>query len=236
MSALFPVAEYAEDQPLSRTILTTHVLHRGFQSGAAVGILVGGVRSILPSKTISNSISVKQHPQRNISSLIPRTGGGAGGGVVPFKADANMSGLARQFFSTTSTAFSSSTSPASISGSALQPATSALILRSTGVGSLIGFSAMAIMLPFYMRGKEKIEWQDRAYRLLHNKGQVEMDNYSLVGAGGALAVGWYRGGGVNGLGKQGWKIVLGHVGVGSLVGVSIGVLGNEILRGMKKEE
>ena len=33
-----PHTEYAEDQPMARTILTTHVLHRGFQSGAFVGV------------------------------------------------------------------------------------------------------------------------------------------------------------------------------------------------------
>lgn len=53
-----PHPPYAEDQPLSYTILTTHVLYRGFQSGALVGGLIGLVRSpqplstgILPSKS-----------------------------------------------------------------------------------------------------------------------------------------------------------------------------------------
>ncbi|KAL2846372.1 hypothetical protein BJY01DRAFT_213463 [Aspergillus pseudoustus] len=39
MSHFFPKATYAEDQPLATTILTTHVLYRGFQLGAAVGPL-----------------------------------------------------------------------------------------------------------------------------------------------------------------------------------------------------
>jgi len=36
MSRFFPRVPYAEDQPLSHTILITHVLHRGFQAGAVL--------------------------------------------------------------------------------------------------------------------------------------------------------------------------------------------------------
>ncbi|KAF9889463.1 hypothetical protein FE257_007365 [Aspergillus nanangensis] len=43
MSQFFPQTEYAEDQPLARTILTTHVLNRGFQAGSAVGLLSGSL-------------------------------------------------------------------------------------------------------------------------------------------------------------------------------------------------
>lgn len=43
MSRLFPHTPYAEDQPLSKTILTTHVLHRGFQTGAAGGLMYAAV-------------------------------------------------------------------------------------------------------------------------------------------------------------------------------------------------
>jgi hypothetical protein len=39
MSHFFPKATYAEDQPLATTILATHVLFRGFQTGAALGPL-----------------------------------------------------------------------------------------------------------------------------------------------------------------------------------------------------
>lgn len=37
MSRFFPHTDYAEDQPMSHTVLTTHVLYRGFQTGAVVG-------------------------------------------------------------------------------------------------------------------------------------------------------------------------------------------------------
>lgn len=42
MSYFFPTAEYAEDQPLARTIVATHVLSRGFQLGSAIGLLNSG--------------------------------------------------------------------------------------------------------------------------------------------------------------------------------------------------
>ncbi|KAK2064692.1 hypothetical protein LY76DRAFT_501111 [Colletotrichum caudatum] len=45
MSRYFPHAAYAEDQPLARTILTIHVLARGFTAGA------GGSRNIRPLRS-----------------------------------------------------------------------------------------------------------------------------------------------------------------------------------------
>ncbi|GAB7326827.1 hypothetical protein MBLNU13_g10760t1 [Cladosporium sp. NU13] len=58
MSRFFPHTDYAEDQPMSRTILFTHVLYRGFQTGAIVGQSLKLARSlftksaILPNETI----------------------------------------------------------------------------------------------------------------------------------------------------------------------------------------
>ncbi|GKT40906.1 uncharacterized protein ColSpa_01087 [Colletotrichum spaethianum] len=43
MSRYFPHAAYAEDQPLARTILTVHVLTRGYTTGAVVGLGVSAV-------------------------------------------------------------------------------------------------------------------------------------------------------------------------------------------------
>ncbi|KAK1599482.1 uncharacterized protein LY79DRAFT_535199 [Colletotrichum navitas] len=43
MSRYFPHAAYAEDQPLARTILTVHVLARGYTVGAVVGLGVSAV-------------------------------------------------------------------------------------------------------------------------------------------------------------------------------------------------
>lgn len=62
MSRFFPTAEYAEDQPLSRTILTTHVLARGATTGAIVGGSVFAVRNVYrrmrPSSTTAAPSSI----------------------------------------------------------------------------------------------------------------------------------------------------------------------------------
>ncbi|KAH8882798.1 hypothetical protein GQ53DRAFT_753329 [Thozetella sp. PMI_491] len=47
MSRLFPHPPYAEDQPLSRTVLATHVLTRGATSGAIVGLAIAAGRESL---------------------------------------------------------------------------------------------------------------------------------------------------------------------------------------------
>lgn len=50
MSRFLPHPAYAEDQPLFHTILGTHVLHRGFQTGAIFGLLAGATRPLLDRK------------------------------------------------------------------------------------------------------------------------------------------------------------------------------------------
>lgn len=47
MSRFFPHPAYAEDQPLYHTVLATHVLYRGFQSGSVVGLLYGTARVLV---------------------------------------------------------------------------------------------------------------------------------------------------------------------------------------------
>ncbi|MCJ1256292.1 hypothetical protein MMC24_004113 [Lignoscripta atroalba] len=47
MSRYFPHSDYAEDQPFFKTLLTAHVLYRGFQSGSMLGIVAGTTRSLL---------------------------------------------------------------------------------------------------------------------------------------------------------------------------------------------
>src|ERR1700710_985552 len=62
------------------------------------------------------------------------------------------------------------------------------VLRSTGLGAVVGTGILAIGLPMRMRGREEIEWQDRSWRLLENKGQVECDDWTYGGmALGAIA-------------------------------------------------
>ncbi|KAJ5487141.1 hypothetical protein N7530_001441 [Penicillium desertorum] len=47
MSRIFPHTPYAEDQPFYHTILTAHVLFRGFQAGAMVGLVSGATRPLI---------------------------------------------------------------------------------------------------------------------------------------------------------------------------------------------
>jgi hypothetical protein len=152
MSRYWQHTLYAEDQPYSHAILTTHVLTRALQTGSLVGTAVGTSLFLL----------------RRFNILKPR--------ILPLT------------FTTT-------------------------LLRSTGVGAVIGTGLLAVGLPLLMRGKEEIEWQDRSWRLLENKGQVEVDNWTYGGMAAGLAVSVAR---ANSLG---WRGAIGSVGAGSLLGM-----------------
>ncbi|KAJ4988775.1 hypothetical protein SVAN01_05752 [Stagonosporopsis vannaccii] len=80
-----------------------------------------------------------------------------------------------------------------------QPSTSSILARTllnSGRGLVLGTVAGAAMTWGRMRGREEIEWQDRSWRLLGNKGEVATD-WETVGAAGvgavAAAVGARRG-------------------------------------------
>lgn len=151
-SRFFPHPPYAEDQPLSKLILSTHVLSRGFQTGALFGALTGTVRHIYTRPTTTTLLSA--------------------------------------------------------------------LLRSSGVGGAIGIAFLAVGLEARMWGREHIEWQDRSWRLLENKGQVECDTFSAEGAiVGAGAVAWRQG-----FRQAGWRILVGGAGLGGLAGV-VGYMG-----------
>ena len=160
MNHLFPHAQYAEDQPYSKTILTYHVLFRGWQSGALVGLGISGVRAF----------SKRRRTKPTLPSAIPR-----------------------------STPLSST-------------------LRSTGYASLVGFGLMVPGLAARMWGREEIEWQDRSWRLLHNPGQVEVDDWSTAGAV-VGAVAGLRSPGVLQSGRVSALRVTGAAGVGTCVGI-----------------
>lgn len=157
MSRLFPHPAYAEDQPLSKTILTTHVMYRGLQSGAFVGILSGSVRSLL----------VMRRSRVPVAAAIPNAAG--------------------------------------------------MIQRHSGVGALIGVGLMVIGLPARMWGRQDIEWRDRSWRLLENAGQMEVDDWSLVGTalGAAYAVAT-----VPASDPSRFIRILGGTGIGSMTGVA----------------
>jgi hypothetical protein len=152
MSQFFPHTAYAEDQPLSHTILYVHVLTRAIQAGTVVGTGIG-------------------------SSI-----------------------YALRYFN--------------ILKSRIPPATfTSTLLRSTGTGTLVATGLLAISLPVRMWGREEIEWKDRSWRLLENKGQVECDDwtYGAMVLGGASAIPGYR--------ILGWRGAVGSVGLSSVVGM-----------------
>lgn len=82
MSYLFPTAEYAEDQPLPRTILTTHVLSRGFQLGSAIGLLNSSAAYLLNRRPLTAPILLRS----------AGTGGIIGAGIVGVGLVARMWG------------------------------------------------------------------------------------------------------------------------------------------------
>ncbi|KAJ5663482.1 hypothetical protein N7507_004213 [Penicillium longicatenatum] len=53
MSHFFPTTEYAEDQPLARTILATHVASRGFQLGTALGLISFTIESTFKRRSMT---------------------------------------------------------------------------------------------------------------------------------------------------------------------------------------
>ncbi|KAA8651359.1 hypothetical protein EYZ11_000941 [Aspergillus tanneri] len=155
MSRFFPHTEYAEDQPLARTILFTHVLNRGFQAGTAIGLL-----------SCASQILLKG-----------------------------------------------------------QPITVLALVRSAGVGAAVGTGLGGIATMMRMRGREEIEWKDRSWALLENKGQVKVDNWSQPGMVlGAAAVALRK---AKAMGNGGWRGILGGAGIGSL----IGTVGSMVLGG-----
>lgn len=88
-----------------------------------------------------------------------------------------------------------------------------------------------------MWGREEVEWQDRAWRLLENEGQASVDEWSLAGmvVAAGLAVAAARRGVIVLNNKP--LAVVGAAGLGSLVGTE-GSVEWRALRGtsVRKEE
>jgi hypothetical protein len=155
MSRYFPHTPYAEDQPLSHTILTVHVLVRSVTTGTVIGTGIYGAQSLL------RRVRRQQPPPPP---------------------------------------------PA--------PRSQLLLLRAAGTSTLWTLGIVSAGLVARMWGREDIEWRDRAWRLMQNKGQVECDDFTYVGmlAGlGAVATKSVR--------RAGWVGVLGAVGLGSTAGM-----------------
>ncbi|RAL02815.1 uncharacterized protein BO80DRAFT_463068 [Aspergillus ibericus CBS 121593] len=183
---MFPHPPYAEDQPLAHLILTTHVLHRGFQLGTGIGLLVGTARALFFSSRSSSSLPkpVTARSTPTNTKLVTRL---------------------------------------------------TQVLRPSALGGLGGLALFSLLLPVHMWGKEIIEWQDRSWRLLENRGQVVVDWWSVGGmvlGVGVVALGLGARG--RNLGKRERALrVLGGAGVGSLGGV-LGLMGWRVLSGSKR--
>jgi hypothetical protein len=63
------------------------------------------------------------------------------------------------------------------------------VLANSGRGLVLGTVAGALMTWGRMRGKEEIEWQDRSWRLLENKGEVDTDWETIAATGAGAAAG-----------------------------------------------
>ncbi|KAG9234734.1 hypothetical protein BJ875DRAFT_460754 [Amylocarpus encephaloides] len=105
-----------------------------------------------------------------------------------------------------------------LSPSPLSSTFTGTLLRSQGVGAVVATGLLVVGLPVRMAGRTEIEWQDRSWRLLENKWQVECDDWTYAGMAGGAMMAARRGG------QWGWKGRAGIVGAGSLVGM-LGYMG-----------
>lgn len=97
-------------------------------------------------------------------------------------------------------------------------AITARTLTSSGRALVIGSAVGALMTWGRMRGREEIQWQDRAWRILQNEGEVKTDWVTIGGAGaGAVAglVAARRGAVPASVGNA----MLGGAGAGAAIGV-----------------
>ncbi|KAF5023138.1 hypothetical protein F66182_4794, partial [Fusarium sp. NRRL 66182] len=63
------------------------------------------------------------------------------------------------------------------------------LIRAASTGTVAALGMGALVTLGRMRGREEIEWRDRSWRLLENQGQLETDDWTLVGAGVGAFVG-----------------------------------------------
>ena len=172
MDTIFVTASTPESQAYTRLILATHVLYRGFQSGALLGPPIALVRTILSARKLE----------------------------------------------TFSVAFRSAIGPN--------------ILRSTGSAGLVGVGLLTVGLEARMWGRSELEWKERGWRLLRNKGQNEWDVWSVSGmVGGLGALGAVN----QGFAGLGWRAVLGGMGLGGWGGI-LGYMGWTYARGGRKRD
>ncbi|KAK7757215.1 hypothetical protein SLS62_000764 [Diatrype stigma] len=130
MSRYYPHPAYAEDQPLARTILMTHVETRAVTTGTLIG---GGLFAYRSIRGLPHTVAVAAKTAPPLLRL-----------GVPF-------------------------------------------LRTTGINVLWTMGLTSAGLAARMYGREDIEWRDRAWRLLENRGQLETDDWTYPGMAAGLA-------------------------------------------------
>ncbi|OAA67634.1 hypothetical protein ISF_03810 [Cordyceps fumosorosea ARSEF 2679] len=90
----------------------------------------------------------------------------------------------------------------------------ARLLRSCAASIAVTLGVTGVGLAARMRGRERIEWQDRSWRLLENRGQLETDDWTCAGMGGGAAAAALVMGG-----RTGWRGFVGAAGLGSVGGM-----------------
>jgi len=101
------------------------------------------------------------------------------------------------------------------------PTFSVHLLTHSFRGTLAGLAFGFLALESRMWGKDHVEWQDRTWRLLGNKGQVEVDNWILGGeaVGGVAALVAARRGLVPPALKEKMGVtIIGAMGLGAAIG------------------
>ncbi|KAG4035418.1 hypothetical protein MFRU_001g01870 [Monilinia fructicola] len=96
------------------------------------------------------------------------------------------------------------------------PTPHVLLLRATGANTLTISGILVLATIARMYGREEIEWKDRSWRLLENRGQRECDAWMYVGMAAGGLMGLRR--------NWEWRVRVGSLGLGSAVGV-LGYLG-----------
>jgi hypothetical protein len=87
------------------------------------------------------------------------------------------------------------------------------LVANAATGSVLGVGLSGVALVARMWGRDGIEWNDRSWRLMENKGQLETDDWTYGGMAVA-AVGWM----VRGM-PMGWRGGVGAAGWGSVGGM-----------------
>lgn len=89
------------------------------------------------------------------------------------------------------------------------------VLRASATGAVVGVGLSGLATVGRMWGREEIEWQDRSWRLMENRGQLRVDDFtyaSIVAAPVVLAL-------RRGTLAVGWRSLVGAVGLGSVGGM-----------------